>query len=287
MRTHRPLHVLCSTGAFSRSPDRTDPAVVASGIRRLGGTGIEVIFQTPWYGRVDEIAPILRDTGADMPVLHTEKSIGALACSEDPSEHDRAVALLEENCTLATALGARTLVLHLWNQPETEASLARARSVLPRLLDATAAHGLDLSVESIWRTSGSPLAAIRAVLATDPRVRITLDTEFLAHHGELEAAIAADWLWVSGAVDHVQIKDYDGSMTDAEGHRQYLHPGQGGLDLAGFVRGLARRAYRGALSLEASAVIDAESVDFALIEQSLQLLRSWADGAELARASRA
>src|SRR5699024_12820981 len=71
---------------------------------------------------------------------------------------------------------------------------------------------------------------IYASLAADPRTRVTLDTEFLGNHGELEEAIADDALWESGAVDHVQIKDFAGSMTDDAGRRKYLHPGQGTLD---------------------------------------------------------
>src|SRR5699024_3028421 len=153
-------------------------------------------------------------TGASIPVLHTEKSIGSLASSPAPEDHERAAELLRANCHLATALGARTLVLHLWSQPDTEESVATAVATLPRLLDVTEEHGLDLSVETIWRVTSTPLPAIHASLAADPRTRVTLDTEFLGNHGELEEAIADDALWESGAVDHVQIKDFAGSMTD-------------------------------------------------------------------------
>src|SRR5699024_276280 len=175
------------------------------------------------------------------------------------------------------ALGARTLVLHLWSQPDTEESVATAVATLPRLLDVTEEHGLDLSVETIWRVTSTPLPAIHASLAADPRTRVTLDTEFLGNHGELEEAIADDALWESGAVDHVQIKDFAGSMTDDAGRRKYLHPGQGTLDLAGFMRGLRSRGYGGTVSLEASGVGGARSVDYDRIRQSLTMIASWMD----------
>lgn len=269
------MQLLCSTGAFSRHPDRCDPPTVAGGIHELGAEGIEVIFYTPWYDDIDHAAAEIRATGAATPVLHTEKSIGGLASSSAPGDDDRAVELLTANCRLAQALDARTLVLHLWSQPDTEQTLSTALEALPRLLDAAVSHGLDLSVETIWRTSGSPLAAIHRALATDPRARVTLDTEFLAVHGELEAALDDDQLWASGAVDHVQIKDSDGSLLDEDGRRTYLHPGQGSADLEGFIRGLHARGYTGTVSLEASAVIDAESVDFGRIHESLTAIASW------------
>lgn len=269
------MQLLCSTGAFSRHPDRCDPPTVAGGIRDLGAEGIEVIFYTPWYDDIDGAAREIRATGAATPVLHTEKSIGGLASSSDPCDHDRAVELLTANCRLAQALEARTMVLHLWSQPDTEESLARSLEALPRLLDAATAHGLDLSVETIWRSTGSPLAAIHRALAADPSARVTLDTEFLAVHGELEAALDDEQLWASGAVDHVQIKDSDGSLHDSDGRRTYLHPGQGSADLEGFVHGLQARGYTGTVSLEASAVLDAATVDFARIHRSLAAIASW------------
>lgn len=271
------MRLLCSTGAFSRHPDRCEPSTVAEGIRALGADGIEAIFYTPWYDAIDTAARELRATGASIPVLHTEKSIGSLASSPAPEDHERAAELLRANCHLATALGARTLVLHLWSQPDTEESVATAVATLPRLLDVTEEHGLDLSVETIWRVTSTPLPAIHAALAADPRTRVTLDTEFLGNHGELEEAIADDALWESGAVDHVQIKDFAGSMTDDAGRRKYLHPGQGTLDLAGFMRGLRSRGYGGTVSLEASGVVDARTVDYDRIRQSLTMISSWMD----------
>lgn len=271
------MRLLCSTGAFSRHPDRCEPSTVAEGIRALGADGIEAIFYTPWYDAIDTAARELRATGASIPVLHTEKSIGSLASSPAPEDHERAAELLRANCHLATALGARTLVLHLWSQPDTEESVATAVATLPRLLDVTEEHGLDLSVETIWRVTSTPLPAIHASLAADPRTRVTLDTEFLGNHGELKEAIADDALWESGAVDHVQIKDFAGSMTDDAGRRKYLHPGQGTLDLAGFMRGLRSRGYGGTVSLEASGVVDARTVDYDRIRQSLTMISSWMD----------
>ena len=60
---------------------------------------------------------------------------------------------------------------------------------------------------------GSPLENVRRALERDDRCRVTLDTEFLAHHAELDAALADDALWER--VAHIHVKDYAGSLRDA------------------------------------------------------------------------
>jgi sugar phosphate isomerase/epimerase len=65
-------------------------------------------------------------------------------------------------------------------------------------------------------------------------------------------SIAADWLWTDNRVTHVHLKDFDGRMRDGNG-RRYLLPGEGSLDLQGFLTGLVERGYEGGITLEASA----------------------------------
>ncbi|HEY8192929.1 MAG TPA: TIM barrel protein, partial [Gaiellaceae bacterium] len=85
------------------------------------------------------------------------------------------------------------------------------------------------------------------------RCRVTLDSEFLGFHGQLEQSVAADWLWEDKFVHHVHLKDFDGRMR-REGRRIYLLPGEGSLDLQGFLTGLDERGYAGAFTLEATAI---------------------------------
>src|SRR5690625_7679558 len=107
------MRLLCSTGAFSRHPDRCEPSTVAEGIRALGADGIEAIFYTPWYDAIDTAARELRGTGASIPVLHTEKSIGSLDSSPAPEDIVHAAELLRTNYHQETSLMARPIVTHL------------------------------------------------------------------------------------------------------------------------------------------------------------------------------
>ena len=61
-------------------------------------------------------------------------------------------------------------------------------------------------------------------------------------------------------MQHVHVKDFDGRLR-LGGKRRYLLPGEGRLDLQGFLNGLADRGYSGGLTLEATAVGDDGALD--------------------------
>jgi sugar phosphate isomerase/epimerase len=166
------------------------------------------------------------------------------------------------------------VVLHLWGLPESDGHYTNNLAALPDCLDVAAAHGVALVAESILCVAADPLTRVRQALERDARCGLALDTEFLAHSGQLDAALEADWLWEGDAVRHVHVKDYDGRMTTESGRRRYLQPGEGTIDFAAFVAGLWRRGYRGALSLEASAFGPAFEVEIERAQRGLVYLRA-------------
>lgn len=252
--------VLLSTGAMTRDPVQTDHGEIVRHGPGLGVPGFELGIYSAWYGNLDGVISDLRGSGLSFPVVHGEKLIGAGLGSEASEEAEDALGRLEVNCRAAAALGAKTLVLHLWERPTGDRELERNLERLPRCLDTASAYGLVLAVETIPGEDGTPLANVQLVLEHDPRCKVTLDTEFLGFYGQLEESIAADWLWADGAVHHVHIKDFDGRLSRG-GRRRYLLPGEGQLDLQGFLNGLAERGYAGGLTLEATAVGDDGALD--------------------------
>jgi sugar phosphate isomerase/epimerase len=252
--------VLLSTGAMTRDPVQTDHGEILRHGPGLGVPGFELVIYSAWYGNLDGVISDLRESGLSFPVVHGEKLIGAGLGSEASEEAEDALERLEVNCRAAAALGAKTLVLHLWERPTGDRELERNLERLPGCLDTASAYGLALAVETVPGEDGTPLANVQLALERDPRCKVTLDTEFLGFFGQLEESIAADWLWADGAVHHVHIKDFDGRLSRG-GRRRYLLPGEGRLDLQGFLNGLAERGYTGSLTLEATAVGDDGSLD--------------------------
>lgn len=252
--------VLLSTGAMTRDPVQTDHGEIVRHGPGLGVPGFELGIYSAWYGDLDDVISDLRESGLSFPIVHAEKLIGAGLGSDASEEADEALERLEVNCRAATALQAKTLVLHLWERPTGDRQIERNLERLPMCIDTASAYGLALAVETIPGDDGTPLANVQLALERDPRCKVTLDTEFLGFYGQLEESISADWLWADGAVHHVHIKDFDGRLR-RDGVRRYLLPGEGKLDLQGFLNGLSERGYTGSLTVEATAVDEDGALD--------------------------
>ena len=240
------MRPLISTGSITRNPDFTDHLRI---VRHVPPADLELSIYRAWDERVvDDLH------GLPIVVAHADKAIGATLSGDHP-ELDR----FDLNCRIAGALGATTIVLHLWELPDGDRYLERNLAQLPRLLDAAEEQGLTLAVETIPCTLGTPLDNVRRACERDPRCRVTVDTEFLALHGQLDRADELGEL-----IAHVHVKDFDPAVWGTK-PRRYLLPGEGTLDIDGF---LDRLPYDGTLTLEMSAVgangeIDADRLEAA------------------------
>jgi sugar phosphate isomerase/epimerase len=261
------VKILASTGIIARAPDQTDHKAILEQGPKLGASGLELHVFPAWYGHFDEVVEDLRSSNLSFPVVHVDRSIGAGLGSENADDAEEALATLEVNCRAAAALEAKTIVLHLWEPPTRDEAFDRNLEHLPSCIDTAEAYNLVPAVEAVMGTAGTPLANIQLALERDARCRVTLDSEFLGFHGQLEASIAADWLWAEKRVQHVHLKDFDGRLKDGEGRRRWLLPGEGALELQGFLSGLVERGYDGAITVEASAVGDDGKLDEKRIEQ--------------------
>jgi len=254
---------LASTGFVTRFPDVPDHRRIVEWCPRLDVDGFELSISRVWdAGQVEHD---LAATGLRFETAHLDKRIGAELLEDSRA----ALAQLETDCRLAGHLGARLVVLHLWELPVGDRRLDDNLAQLPACLDVAEAAGVTLTVETIPCSVGSPLANVRRALAADDRCRATLDTEFLAHHGELGAALADDTLWER--VAHLHVKDYAGALRDADDRRCYLIPGQGTIDFDEVFAALGKRGYDGAITLEMSAVTPTGTVD----EQRFRAAESW------------
>jgi sugar phosphate isomerase/epimerase len=240
---------LLSTGAITRNPDFTDHRRILEHIPPLE---LEASIYSSWdESVVDDLL------GLPFVTAHAEKRTGATLSGDDP-DFDR----FELDCRIACGLGAGLVVLHLWELPDGDRYLERNLDRLPALLDIAEEHGVTLAVETIPCTVGNPLDNVRRACERDPRCRVTLDTEFLAVHGQLDQAHE-----LGDLIAHVHVKDYDPAVWGQK-PRRYLLPGEGDLDLDGF---LARLPCDGTLTLEMSAVGPDGEVD----EERLETAGAW------------
>lgn len=267
--------VLLTTGAMTRDPVQTDHQEIVRQGPSLGVPAFELGLYAGWYGHLDDVISDLRESGLKFPAVHADKTIGQGLSSADADEVDEALERLEVNCRAAAALDAKTLVFHLWERPTGDRELERNLQHLPACLDMAAAYGIVLGVETIPGDVGTPLANIRLAVERDSRCRVVLDSEFLGFHGQVTESIDADWLWDRRIVQHVHIKDFDGRLWQ-DGRRRYLLPGEGTLDLQGFLAGLAQRGYTGGITLEGTAIDDEGKLDPERLTQMAAVVRELA-----------
>lgn len=266
------MHILCSTGAFTRSSDPRSHEVILKYGQELMADGLEIIFYPRWYQDQERIIHALRSCKLPFPVLHMEKSIGNCFGSSDIDEQKQGILHFEQNCAFAQQLGGQIVVLHLWGLPSSDRQLERNIQPLARCLDLAEQYGLTLAIETIPCTYADPLTNIKRAIEHDPRACVALDTQFLAWHDQLETVFTASWLWQARTVCHVHLKDHEGPFGSKEGS-PYLHPGEGLIDFRRFVQQLRACGFQGALSLEARAIDSEGHVDIARLQASLQFMR--------------
>jgi len=273
------MQVLCSTGTFSRFPDITDHQSILEYGPSLPVDGLEVMFFPGWTGEIEQIAAQLRASGLRIPVIHAEKGIGSALISTQAEERAQGWRWLQASCRLGQVLQAKLLILHLWGHPDSDDRFADNLAILSDCLAMAERHKLTLAVETIPCRSGDPLGNVRRAVEQDNRCCIALDTEFLALHQQLEAALDADWLWQNQLVRHIHIKDYDGAIYSTDNYRRYLHPGEGTIDFPHFFAALKTRHYNGYISLEASVVNRDGTRDIEKLRRSLASLQRLCDDA--------
>lgn len=271
------MQLLCSTGAFSRFPDLTDYQSILEFGPLLDVDGLEVMYFPGWTDDIEQIAAALRASGLRIPAVHAEKGIGPALISTQAEECERGWRWLRAGCHLGQIVEAKLLIFHLWGLPDSDDRPTDNLAVLPDCISMAEQHGLTLAVETVPSRSGDTLGSARRAIEHDSRCRIALDTEFLALHGQLEAALDADWLWQDRHVPHIHIKDYDGALYSTDNYRRYLHPGEGTIDFPRFFAALKARHYDGNISLEASIVNRDGTRDIEKLKHSLALLRGYAE----------
>src|SRR5260370_21570249 len=96
------------------------------------------------------------------------------------------------SCRLGISLGDNLLVFHLSGLPPSGENIEQNLQNLEDCITLTEKFGMELAVETIPCRKADPLSNIRRVIEQDPRCLVALDTEFLALHNQLEAALNQD-----------------------------------------------------------------------------------------------
>jgi len=270
---NRPVQLLCSTGTFSRFPDLTDYRSILTFGPELEVDGFELMFYPGWTTEIEQIASALLKSQLKFPAIHAEKGIIPALVSSRPEEREQGWQWMQAGCQLGKSLGAGLLIFHLWNLLDSDEQIEQNFQFLNDCEEIAEDYGLILAVETIPCRYNDPLSIIHRVVDQEPDVLVALDTEFLAMHNQLEAALEADWLWQHNRVRHIHIKDYDGNLYSTDNFRRYLHPGEGNINFPKFFDALKLHRFSGYISLETSVVNHDGFRDIHQLKKSLSMLK--------------
>lgn len=241
--------VFASTGAFIGRPNGRDFRLLKELAPQVKCDGFELMFYSDWYGKENELIAYLRGLGADFPTFHCDKQIGELLAEE---RFDEAFRLFETNCEVASAIGSKLLVLHLWNGRISDSNIAANFSAYPALTDIAERHCVELTAENVISNGRSPLTLLKMLDEVCPNAKFTYDTKMGQFDLENGEAFSAENRGMWKNLRHMHINDRIGGYRDWTSYRA-LHIGRGDVDFDFVFAALREIGYRGDFTVEANS----------------------------------
>lgn len=266
--------ILCSTGALLMYGG--DYRLLEPLSRQLECDGFEFMMDYPYYQEMEILKRYLRESGLYIPVVHCEKSIGENISTGKEAQWADAYGKFEINCDIARSIGARILVVHLWDGLTSDSNFQNNMAGYPRLNQIAQKYGLDLLVENVVCNVENPMKHFCELSEVYPNVHFVFDTKMAAFHGQtgLLYETEYEWLWRRKQIRHFHVNDYAGGYMDW-GNLKTLPIGKGKVDFKRFFEFIKKIRYDGFLTVEATAHNDTGDVDmlngqFSYIRASLE-----------------
>ena len=256
--------ILCSTGALIGMPNGRNYRLLETFAPQLDCDGFEFMLYSTWYDQIPALVDYLTDLHLNFPVMHAEKGLGEAISLGDPDVF-RTFAL---NCDIAQRIGAKRLVLHLWNGLTSDSRFETNLAAYGQLSRIAADHGVDLLVENVLCSHADPLARWQELRARYPHAHFIFDTKMAHFHRQLDQFYASDF-----DVRHYHVNDHAGAPMDWTSLRT-LPLGSGEIDFAPFFDHIRRSGYDGTFTVEATAFDRTGEVNLSMLNDCFHTIRS-------------
>ena len=234
--------------------------------------GCEFMMLRAFYGHKREICSSLAGTQLRFPVFHTDKDIGVLLGECLDSSDRLALDLYRANCELASAIGSKKTVIHLWGGFPSDHHIEHNLSMVKSICDIAQKYSIIPLFENIPCTVGNPLKLWEKIRKTDRRARFVFDTRFGEFHRQSKD-ILEHTLFTSGFVPHIHISDFKGRKKDFSKLRPILQPGEGQIDYAAIAKLLNDCYFMGSFTIESPAVRKDGSIDTETLKKTIRFVR--------------
>lgn len=267
------IPVYVSNGALITRYNGRDYHLLPGLVRQLDADGVEFLMYESWADQVSDIRRFLCAEKLDFPVVHADKKIGDLLSEFGAEAAGEAKALLERDACTADALGAKKLVVHLWNGPFSDSRFSDALPVIDGFLQIASRRGLLLTIENVTCRENRSLDHLCEMAARYPALRFTYDTKMAVLHGEnlLLEKEPYRFLMQQGLISHLHLND---SRIDGGTRLPILHIGQGIVDFERFFRFAADCGFSGTATVESTSVNTDGTVNLDRLNESLRRIRA-------------
>ena len=264
--------ILCSTGTMIGRPNGRNYRLLEEFSGKLECDGFEFMMYDSWYEEADELLQFLQGLHLHVPVVHCEKRIGENISKGENLE--TTFEKFETNCRIAQGLGAKKLVMHLWDGLTSDAYFDNNVNAYPVLRKIAEGYQLDLLVENVVCNHESPLKHWGDLAEKYPDIHFIFDTKMAAFHEELDQLYDAEhqWLMQKGHIRHFHVNDYAGGYKDWKNLRT-LPIGKGHVDFDRFFAYIKECGYDGTFTVESTA-FDADGVvDLNMLNRQFTYIR--------------
>lgn len=227
------MSILCSTGALIGRPNNRNYTLLEDLTPKLNCDGFELMIYPDWYPITDKLIGFTKDIGINIPVIHCEKHIGELLSSGTDEDLESAKRDFKLNCEIAKGVGAKKLVLHLWNGLVSDSRIENNIAGYKYLREISDKYGLLLLVENVVCNVNDPITNLRRVYEEYPDAGFVFDTKMAAFHCQEELLYDDGNSWLQDNIRHYHVNDYGGGYKDWSNLR-VLPIGEGRVDFDKF-----------------------------------------------------
>ncbi len=227
------MPILCSTGALIGRPNNRDYTLLEDLAPKLKCDGFELMIYSDWYPIIDKLISFARKIGINIPVVHCEKRIGELLSSGSDEDLQSAMQDFRLNCEIARGVGAKKLVLHLWNGIVSDSHIENNIDGYRYLREIADESGLELLVENVVCSVSDPISNLHTLYEKYPDAGFVFDTKMAAFHCQEELLYDESNSWLQDNIRHYHVNDYGGGYKDWS-NLKVLPIGEGRVDFSKF-----------------------------------------------------
>lgn len=266
--------ILCSTGALIGRPNNRDYHLLEELSKQLQCDGFEFMMYGSWYEEVEELIAYLQKMNFNIPVVHCEKQIGRGISRNEPGDKEESIRLFTINCDLAQKIGAKKVVLHLWDGVPSDSQFENNLTAYEELYAIAQSYDLELLVENVVCNHLDPMTRWVELAQKYPYISFVYDTKMAAFHEQIDLIYEEEyqWLWNNGHIRHLHVNDYAGGYM--EWSKLKTEPiGKGHVDFEKLFHFIAEKQYTGDFTVEATAFDETGSVDTQMLNENFAYIR--------------